>query len=53
MKIKIFKDESIKNVEHEINDFLADRKDIKVVDIKEVWSRNLYIFMVLYECVGC
>lgn len=50
MRIKIFKSELLKEVEMEINNFLMERKDIKVVDIKEVHNTRFYVFMLIYEC---
>ncbi len=52
MRVKIFRSEAIKEVESDINSFLSDRKDIKVIDIREVDSRTFYIFMILYERVN-
>ncbi|MES2345356.1 MAG: hypothetical protein V4494_05420 [Chlamydiota bacterium] len=49
MRVKILKGESTKEVEREINDFLADRNDIEVIDIKEVSSQRMYIFIVIYK----
>jgi hypothetical protein len=49
MKIKIFRSESSREIESDINHFLSDRKDIKVIDIREVDSQRYFIFMVLYE----
>jgi len=41
--------ENLKESEREINNFLSERKDIKVIDIKEVYSNRNYIFMLTYE----
>jgi len=49
VKVRIVRSETIKEIESEINNFLSDRKDIKVVDIREVYSKNFYIFIILYE----
>lgn len=51
MKVKIFREETSKGLESEINSFLSDRKDIKVIDIREIRSTQKYIFMILYEYI--
>lgn len=49
MKVKIVRGESSRETESEINNFLSDRKDIKVIDIREVNSNTMFIFMIMYE----
>lgn len=49
MRVKIVKGESTKEVENELNNFLSDRKDINVIDIREVDSTRSFIFMIMYE----
>jgi hypothetical protein len=51
MKVKMIASESLLEVEHEINNFLSDRRDIKVIDIREISSDRRFIFMVMYEYI--
>ncbi len=52
MRIKIFRCDSLKDSEMAINNFLSERKDIKVIDIKEIYNQRIYVFMVIYELLG-
>jgi hypothetical protein len=49
MRVKIFKAESISNVERDINLFLSERKDIHVISIQELYASTYWAFIILYE----
>ena len=49
MRIKIFSAQDKYNVERDINLFLSERKEIKVIDIKELHSTQTWTFLVMYE----
>lgn len=49
MRVKIFKADSLSSVERDMNLFLSERKDILVVDIRELRSTEAWVFIILYE----
>lgn len=49
VRIKIFGSVNKFDVERDINLFLSERKDIKVIDIKELNSTQTWSFLVMYE----
>jgi len=49
MKVKILQAANSEELEREINEFLEGKSAIKVIDIKEIKSERIYIFMIIYE----